>query len=406
MIKRMIFLTVLVATCYSLLEIAKIREIIGDRCEESDANLDLGSDHLPAYNADDIIEGGATGKVYDAGDGLVVKRISITDSGYLFKLGAELSVLNAAVGQYDIQHKVENGCFYTIKKYNQEQATQVIMYLKVRKLYETYFGLLNLNKDYAFQGMWHFDQIIKITRAVQRLHGLGFIHRDLKIENLMVAENPNNFAFTPVLIDFDLSIISGKPDDSRCGTKFYMPPEMGPNIPQLPSLDVYILGRLFYFLMNPFVIVKNNYTKTPPCGNRSLPYADYYCHDDLAELDTFVQSMVSSNPTARPSMDEVYAFFKQLIPKFDAYVANLDTRDLQAKKKLLQEHKEGKIVLNQNTHKVVERTVNRFPWTSLQYATLLNQGMVGNYPNTESPIWEDFKSDWGQTLGLGRRILL
>lgn len=88
---------------------------------------------------------------------------------------------------------------------------------------------------------------------------MGFIHRDLKLENILFK----NEEFNEIrIIDFGLAGITNV-DRSQSGTLAYMPPEVlsGVNTDAVPSVDVWSMGCILYELLtgrNPFFIGNRN----------------------------------------------------------------------------------------------------------------------------------------------------
>jgi serine/threonine protein kinase len=90
-------------------------------------------------------------------------------------------------------------------------------------------------------------EILKpIIRALDYAHSVGFIHRDIKAENIMFRRDG-----TPVLVDF--GIARALESDSRMtrtgislGTPYYMSPEQCKAEPLDGRSDIYSLGVVFY----------------------------------------------------------------------------------------------------------------------------------------------------------------
>ena len=93
----------------------------------------------------------------------------------------------------------------------------------------------------------------EILKSFQRIHSLGIVHRDIKLDNIMVDTSKG-----PIIIDFGLSTILLK--DEKCqqsaGTLAFLSPEIVGHIPHDRSTDVWSLGILLYTLLTsrlPFV---------------------------------------------------------------------------------------------------------------------------------------------------------
>ena len=69
----------------------------------------------------------------------------------------------------------------------------------------------------------------KILLALDHIHSQGVIHRDLKLENIMIDEDEN-----PKIIDFGLSKdtnLDEKVETNIVGSKIYMAPEILQGLP-------------------------------------------------------------------------------------------------------------------------------------------------------------------------------
>jgi len=66
------------------------------------------------------------------------------------------------------------------------------------------------------------DICYQITQAIAHLHGRSIVHRDIKLENILIDENKK-----VKIIDFGFGCITANRKlDFFCGTPSYMPPEI------------------------------------------------------------------------------------------------------------------------------------------------------------------------------------
>lgn len=120
------------------------------------------------------------------------------------------------------------------------------------------------NSDY----LDHYDNIVrfffKLFVGLEAIHTAGYVHADLKLENIMVdSENQ------PMIMDFDLAVPVNQMDLPR-GTLSYMPPEifqhfiLESTVMFTTAVDVYSLSVLFYQIVKgkkPFEIDVLDYNR-------------------------------------------------------------------------------------------------------------------------------------------------
>jgi len=95
-----------------------------------------------------------------------------------------------------------------------------------------------------------YSVLIQLIEALSYLHNFGIVHRDIKPENVMIANYLENKKFEIKLLDFGLSTILSPNETTteKCGTMYYMSPEVLQNIPYNKSVDVWSVGVLLYVL--------------------------------------------------------------------------------------------------------------------------------------------------------------
>ena len=103
--------------------------------------------------------------------------------------------------------------------------------------------------------------LLQLCRALAAAHGRGIVHRDLKLDNVMVVQREDGSDLVKVL-DFGISKVSGRnsPDERRItqagvllGTPDYMAPEQIRGEPADQRADVYSFGVLAYEVVTGWV---------------------------------------------------------------------------------------------------------------------------------------------------------
>jgi len=88
----------------------------------------------------------------------------------------------------------------------------------------------------------------QLCDALAYLHQRGIVHRDLKLENLLLKKKS---ALEIKLADFGLSkLYSGQALQTACGTPFYVAPDVLLGTGYGPSVDMWSVGVLLYVLLS------------------------------------------------------------------------------------------------------------------------------------------------------------
>lgn len=150
--------------------------------------------------------------------------------------------------------------------------------------------------------------IRQLVSAVEHLHRAGVVHRDLKIENLLLDED-NNIK----LIDFGLSNCAGilghsDPFSTQCGSPAYAAPELLARKKYGPKIDVWSIGVNLYAMLTgtlPFTV--------EPFSLRALhqKMVDKDMNPLPAQLSTgaitFLRSLLEPDPVKRPNIQQALA---------------------------------------------------------------------------------------------------
>lgn len=156
-----------------------------------------------------------------------------------------------------------------------------------------------LDKEFTMQFFF------KVLKGIKEIHDAGYVHTDLKPQNIVVDQN-----LDPIIIDFDLTVIQNIGASCR-GTRGYMAPEVvkkfqtGHQCVFDGSEDIFSFGAVFYWATT---------------GQRAfiLPKMDYYYMIKLkivflADTDLEFYKISSSclrQPFKRISMEELFSMFE------------------------------------------------------------------------------------------------
>jgi tetratricopeptide (TPR) repeat protein len=155
------------------------------------------------------------------------------------------------------------------------------------------------------------DEILAVAQqvcaALEHAHSHGIVHRDLKLENVLLAPDPQaGTVGTAKLTDFGLarSVASRLTKEGIvAGSVFYMAPEMAMGQPFDGRADLYALGVMLYELLigrlpfeadDPLAVISQHLhapVVPPRARNSEIPPA----------LDALVVQLLSKDPERRPA---------------------------------------------------------------------------------------------------------
>jgi len=154
-----------------------------------------------------------------------------------------------------------------------------------------------------------------ILSALKHIHSLGIAHRDLKLENLLLAE-PHDLSRV-VLIDYGLAkTMRDDPFGSACGTPMYVAPEVVTNVDNRTGLsrygcevDIWSAGVVLFMLLSgspPFLATSVlELLKEVRCGRVFVDDPVWHMVSD--EAKDLLRGLLTVDPTKRISIDAALA---------------------------------------------------------------------------------------------------
>ena len=148
--------------------------------------------------------------------------------------------------------------------------------------------------------------LLQCAGALAEAHGQGFVHRDVKPNNLMVTTRGGRFDVVKV-VDFglvrDVHAKDGRITEvgSISGTPGYLPPEtFGPDGAIGPEVDVYALGCVAYQLLTGHEVFESaNVSEVVAAHLGRLPIAPSVAYRADARFDAFVLRCLAKEPRER-----------------------------------------------------------------------------------------------------------
>ncbi|MEU3644714.1 protein kinase [Lentzea sp. NPDC034063] len=247
------------------------------------------------YTLGEFLGSGAMGQVYEGVDESgapyafkLLRSDLVDDPNFIAKFHQERAILTSLRGQHlvTVHDLVVEG-----------DTAAIVMDLvrdgSLRKLLNASGGTL-LPAEVARIGAG-------IADALHSVHLAGFVHRDVKPENVLMDSS------TPRLTDFGISKMTNTSKVGRstmlAGTPYYVAPELVDGKDVSPAADLYSLGIVLYELccgVTPFVgesvfqVLRDHCEKAPGRPN-SVP-------DELWDV---IANLLHKNPAARPRSAEL-----------------------------------------------------------------------------------------------------
>ena len=161
------------------------------------------------------------------------------------------------------------------------------------------------------------DIISQILSALKRIHALGYIHRDIKPDNIVVTKSEGKDLVK--ILDFGIAgMAEADPDMTRltevnriCGTPHYMAPEQASASEILAPVDIYALGVILYEILEgrpPFVGPMAEVLVQKLVADPKAPTAG-------GSLGMMAMSMLSREPEARPTAARLLAQLRSWSPQ-------------------------------------------------------------------------------------------
>jgi calcium/calmodulin-dependent protein kinase I len=147
----------------------------------------------------------------------------------------------------------------------------------------------------------------KLIEAVIHLASVGVVHRDIKLENILLSSFLNNFDVK--VADFGLASCSKKPLKDKCGSPGFMAPEVLEGEEYDSKADVFSVGVVCFALLTgklPFASrqVKDVIDKNQKCEVKF----DKQVWKDYSPLAlNFVSGLMNKDSAVRPSAEQALA---------------------------------------------------------------------------------------------------
>ncbi|KAF2073596.1 hypothetical protein CYY_005085 [Polysphondylium violaceum] len=295
-----------------------LSDLLNDNKSIDEIISDILSKKITVYNEigkeevefGDELAKGTSGKVYK---GTYKKRDVAIKVFSEDNLNFKIEEFNREVSIMTITRLLNHECFTTFYGVNKEDPKN--LFIVTELINGGSLKELLLNKHASLEYHQKLSIAIDIAEAMNFLHSLNVIHRDLKSGNILITQN-----LRAKLIDFGTSrdIDASKEMTRNLGTICWMAPEViksSKSKPYTESCDVYSFGIVLweiYCRSEPFSGVSSfSIPVMVTKGERPLIPID--CPSDYTKL---IKACWNQNPKKRPKFIQVIDILKQM-PKHE-----------------------------------------------------------------------------------------
>ncbi|KAI8791871.1 serine/threonine-protein kinase 33 [Biomphalaria glabrata] len=269
------------------------RNVIHTRMEDEDVHIEY------IYNEEDIIGEGSFGKVYKAQQKGTNETVAIKE---IVKEKAGSSGLRQLEKEVTIFKKVDHKNIIHLREVI-ESSKKMYLIMELCKGGD----LANVLKhEGAFKEGDAKVVMSSLAEAIKYLHQQGIMHRDLKLENILIAEEFTDRKDIKVKVsDFGLSTQQTynsfeNMQEQYCGTPSYMAPEM--NSTYSYPVDVWAMGIIMYYMLTQYP--KDNELNESISKNGPI-FAEPQWKEVSKQAKDLLQSMLNRDPAHRLSSGEV-----------------------------------------------------------------------------------------------------
>lgn len=162
-----------------------------------------------------------------------------------------------------------------------------------------------LDADKGFTESQAANYIIQLSQALEYMQRFGIIHRDLKLENILLSKNGQI-----KIGDFGWAVQDPRPRRrTLCGTLDYLSPEMISNEPHTQMVDVWSLGIICYELIvgkPPFEELGSDERVSVEKTYDRIKRVDVKFPKGISrEARQFISKLLQRNPSERMKLSDI-----------------------------------------------------------------------------------------------------
>lgn len=170
-----------------------------------------------------------------------------------------------------------------------------------------------------------------IAQGIKDLHDAGFVHADIKPENVFIGLSPDIGITCVKLIDFGLSKSTSEIKGHTAGTYDYLAPEIAKDDDRDSRIDIWSFGITMYAMFmiaipsriagkNPDIYLKKEEVlqnlRNLPMDEVFMPFKAMSTNPKYAMIQEVIMWCLTVNPLSRPTSEEVLAKLREISSNF------------------------------------------------------------------------------------------
>jgi serine/threonine protein kinase len=145
----------------------------------------------------------------------------------------------------------------------------------------------------------------QLLLTIDFLQKKNLVHRDIKLDNILISKIEDEDKFNVKLGDFGLTTFLKEGDklSKLCGSPSYIAPEILMKLPYDFKSDIFSAGSVFYNLLTGLYLFNGESTDSILIANRDCDLTSILVHLSGLSQDCrdLLLSMLNPNPSERPS---------------------------------------------------------------------------------------------------------
>ncbi|KAL4504221.1 hypothetical protein ABPG72_021059 [Tetrahymena utriculariae] len=167
---------------------------------------------------------------------------------------------------------------------------------------DLYMHMINFYGQYTFEIKLEF--LVEIIQGIQSLHEMGITHRDLKTDNILIAQDKKTFHYYLKISDFGISSLSMDNLQSKVGTVVYMAPEILSQAYYDYKVDIWSFGIIAFEIMkNQLYFPYNGDAETIKQIRQHTKYQRGSINDET--IEDILDLCLRKDPKERPEAKEI-----------------------------------------------------------------------------------------------------